>query len=118
MTPRPRPLTPANQARRPDPSPPPPPKNAVIRRRADLGDDIQEAVIAAAAELCLTAYALTQEANRAAAMRARAMGAPDPESWTISEDAVRAYLTRRSSMGTHKVQYLMWALGLRITMGR
>lgn len=63
-------------------------------------DWIQEAVIARAAELGLTAYALAKLTGGA-----------------VSEDHVKDYLERRKSMGSHKLQHLLAALGLTVTAG-
>lgn len=60
-------------------------------------DWIQSVVIARAAELGLTAYALAKATD-----------------WQVSEDHVRAYLGRRKSMGSHKLQHLLTALGLEL----
>lgn len=62
-----------------------------------MTDWIQAAVIARAAELDLTAYAI-----------AKATGGK------VSEDHVRDYLTQRKSMGSHKLQHVLDVLGLAI----
>lgn len=64
----------------------------------DLADWIQDAVIARADTLGLTAYAIAQ----------RSAGG-------VSEDHVQAYLTRKKSMGSHKLQHVLRALGLTVT---
>jgi uncharacterized protein YbaP (TraB family) len=81
-----------------------------------MTDWIQAAVVKRAFDLGLTAYAATQAANHAAAQRATGNKAKNPEAWTISEDAVRAYMAGRSSMGSHKLQHLLDALGLAIVV--
>ncbi len=60
-------------------------------------DWIQARVIARARELQLTSYAIAQRTEGA-----------------VSEDHVRAYLTRAKSMGSHKLQHVLRVLGLRI----
>lgn len=60
-------------------------------------DTIQETVIARAKELGLTAYAI-----------ARASGG------AVSENHIRCYLSRKKSMGSHKLQYVFGALGLSV----
>lgn len=60
-------------------------------------DWVQEAVIARAAELQLSAYALAQATG-----------------WAVSPDHVLAYLNRKKSMGSHKLQHLLRALGLSV----
>ncbi len=64
----------------------------------ERGDWIQDAVIARAAALGMTAYAIAQASNGA-----------------VSDDHVQAYLTRRKSMGSHKLQHVLSALGLTVT---
>ena len=61
-------------------------------------DQIQEAVIARAAKLGLSAYAVAKATEGA-----------------VSENHVRCYLTREKSMGSHKLQHIFRALGLKIT---
>jgi hypothetical protein len=55
-------------------------------------------VIARAGELGLSAYAIAQQTRGA-----------------VSEDHVLAYLSRRKSMGSHKLQHLLRVLGLDIS---
>jgi len=63
---------------------------------AHLRDDwIQEAVIARAGELGLSAYAVAKATGGA-----------------VSEDHVLAYLSGRKSMGSHKLQHVLRALSL------
>jgi hypothetical protein len=64
------------------------------RRRLDLTDALQEAAIARAVHLGLTAYAV-----------AKATGGQ------VSEDHVKDFLSRRKSMGSHKLQHVLFALG-------
>ena len=66
--------------------------------RADT-DWIQSAVIARARELGLTAYAIAKATDGA-----------------VSEDHVRAYLTRRKSMGSHKLQHVLRVLGMTLVV--
>lgn len=61
-----------------------------------MNDWLQSAIIARAAELELTAYAIAKATNGA-----------------VSEDHVQAYLTRRKSMGSHKLQHVIRVLGPR-----
>lgn len=68
------------------------------RSRADA---IQEAVISRAAELGMTAYAIAKATDGA-----------------VTETHVRDYMQRRSSMGSHKLQHVLTALGLVIVAGR
>lgn len=63
-------------------------------------DWLQDAVIARAAKLGLTAYAIAQATGG-----------------KVSEDHVRAYLTRSKSMGSHKLQHVLVVLGLEVTPG-
>jgi hypothetical protein len=63
-----------------------------------LTDWVQARVIERAAELGLTAYAIAQRTEGA-----------------VSEDHVRAYLTKSKSMGSHKLQHVLRVLGLTIT---
>jgi hypothetical protein len=63
----------------------------------DLSDWIQETVIQRAATLGLTAYKVAQATGGA-----------------VSEEHVRNYLQRRKSMGSHKLQHVLDALGLAI----
>jgi hypothetical protein len=60
-------------------------------------DEIQSAVIARVRELGLTAYAVAKATGGA-----------------VSEDHVRAYLSRQKSMGSHKLQHIFRALGLTV----
>jgi hypothetical protein len=71
------------------------------RHRQDLTDAIQEVCIARAKEKDLTSYAIAK--------------ATDGQ---VSEDHVHKFLTRRSSMGTHKVQHILRVLGLAIKPGK
>ena len=64
--------------------------------RDDL-DWVQSIVIEQAKMLDLTAYAIAQATG-----------------YAVSEDHVRAYLTRRKSMGSHKLQHVLRVLGLTI----
>jgi hypothetical protein len=57
-------------------------------------DWLQSVVIDRAKELGLTAYAIAKLTG-----------------WAVSEDHVQAYLTRRKSMGSHKLQHVLAALG-------
>lgn len=66
---------------------------------ADRSDWIQARVISRAEELGLTAYAIAKASGGA-----------------VSEDHVQAYLTRRKSMGSHKLQHVLRALGLELTV--
>lgn len=66
-------------------------------RPADPSDWIQSAVIARAAKLDLTSYAIAKLTGGA-----------------VSEDHVRDYLTRRKSMGSHKLQHCLRVLGLTV----
>ena len=65
--------------------------------REERDDWIQAAVIKRAEQLELTSYkiALLTEGQ-------------------VSEDHVRDYLTRRKSMGSHKLQHVLKALGLTV----
>lgn len=68
--------------------------------RAMGGEDwLQDKVIARAAHLGLTAYAI-----------AKATGGK------VSEDHIQAYLTRKKSMGSHKLQHVLTALGLQVAL--
>lgn len=69
----------------------------MAKSKSELADWIQERVIAQAAELELTAYAIAQQTEGA-----------------VSEDHVRDYLTRRKSMGSHKLQHVLKVLGLKL----
>lgn len=60
-------------------------------------DWVQDAVIARAEKLALSSYAIAQLTGGA-----------------VSEDHVRDYLTRRKSMGSHKLQHVLRALRLRV----
>lgn len=64
----------------------------------DRADWIQDRVISRAEQLELTAYAI-----------AKATGGK------VSEDHVRDYLTRKKSMGSHKLQHVLSVLGLEIS---
>lgn len=88
------------------------------RRRTDLSDWIQEAVIERADELGLTAYALAKAATAIAAkQRGDVPNVPGDEGqWSVSQNAVRQYLQRRSSMGSHKLQYVLEALGITLKL--
>ena len=63
----------------------------------DQHDWIQDTVIARAKSLGLSAYAIARATDG-----------------RVSEDHIRGYLTRQSSMGSHKLQHVIAALGLRI----
>lgn len=65
------------------------------RERTDRSDWIQEAAIRRAESLGLTAYTIAAGTGGA-----------------VSEDHVRDYLTRRKSMGSHKLQHVLRVLGL------
>jgi hypothetical protein len=69
------------------------------KTRTGRADWVQARVIARAAELGLTAYAVAKLTGGA-----------------VSEDHVHAYLTRRKSMGSHKLQHVLRALGLTLTL--
>lgn len=71
------------------------------RRSDDLADWIQERVIARAAELEMTAYAVAKATEGA-----------------VDENHVRNYLQRRSSMGSHKLQHVLRVLGIGLTVDR
>lgn len=60
-------------------------------------DTIQAVVIKRAEQLGLTSYAIAQMTGG-----------------QVSEDHVRAYLSHRKSMGSHKLQYVLRALRLKI----
>ncbi len=60
-------------------------------------DWVQEAVAARAGELGLSAYAIAKATGGA-----------------VSEDHVLAYMSRRKSMGSHKLQHVLRALGLTV----
>lgn len=60
-------------------------------------DTIQAAVIAQAKKLGLSSYAISQLTGG-----------------KVSEDHVRAYLTKQKSMGSHKLQHVLRALKLQI----
>lgn len=62
-------------------------------------DWIQEAVIARAEALGLTSYEIAK----------RTFGA-------VSEDHVRDFITRRKSMGSHKLQHVLRVLGMSVTV--
>lgn len=64
----------------------------------DGSDWIQEAVITRAAELEKTAYRIAQDCDQ-----------------LVSEDHIHKYLNRKSSMGSHKLQHVLRALGLQIS---
>jgi hypothetical protein len=63
-------------------------------------DQIQETVIAQAAKLGLSAYAVAQLTRG-----------------LVSENHVRCYMTRQKSMGSHKLQHVLRALNLKIQEG-
>jgi hypothetical protein len=65
------------------------------RKTPSLRDEIQETCIARSEALGLSSYAIAQATGG-----------------EVSEDHVRAYLTRRKSMGSHKLQHVLKALGL------
>lgn len=67
------------------------------KKSPDQRDWIQDAVIRRAEQLDLTSYAIAQMAGGA-----------------VSADHVRAYLTRQKSMGSHKLQHVLRALGLEV----
>jgi hypothetical protein len=73
----------------------------LMREAADFfaahhrGDWLQEAVIAQATALDVTAYEIAKRTGGA-----------------VSEDHVRDYLTRKKSMGSHKLQHVLSVLGL------
>jgi hypothetical protein len=60
-------------------------------------DWVQARVIARARELEMTAYAIAKTSDG-----------------RVSEDHVQAYLTKRKSMGSHKLQHVLRALRLEI----
>lgn len=62
-----------------------------------MKDKIQDIVIKRAQQLGLTSYAIAQMTEG-----------------QVSEDHVRAYLTHRKSMGSHKLQHVIRALKLQI----
>lgn len=62
-----------------------------------MNDKIQDIVIKRASQLHLTSYAIAQLTGG-----------------EVSEDHVRAYLTHRKSMGSHKLQHVLKALKLRV----
>lgn len=65
-----------------------------------MSDDwIQMRVAARASEMGLTAYAIAKATN-----------------WAVSEDHVRHYLDRRTSMGSGKLQHVLRVLGLDIRL--
>lgn len=66
-----------------------------------MTDEIQEIVIARVARLGLTSYAIAKSSD-----------------WAVSEDHVRAYITRRKSMGSHKLQHVLRVIGLRVSLGK
>lgn len=68
------------------------------RTREERGDWIQAAVIRQAEKLELTAYRIAQLTGG-----------------NVSEDHVRDYLTRKKSMGSHKLQHVLKALGLTVS---
>lgn len=87
----------------PSSKPPPPRKPAGAKTpppsKEDLSDWIQDAVIARAEKLGLSSYAIAQATGG-----------------KVSEDHVRAYITRSKSMGSHKLQHVLQALGLRLSI--
>ncbi|MFA5058769.1 MAG: hypothetical protein WC485_11695 [Opitutaceae bacterium] len=78
----------------------------LLREAADYFHDhgredwIQAAVIARAAERSLSAHAIAQATG-----------------WAVSDDHVQAYLQRRKSMGSHKLQHVLAVLKLEIVAG-
>lgn len=64
----------------------------------DQHDWLQQAVIARANELGMTAYAIAKAS-----------------AGKVSENHVHCYLTGRKSMGSHKLQHVLAALGLELT---
>lgn len=62
-----------------------------------MTDQIQEIVIARAEKLGLSSYEIAKRAG------------------AVSENHVRAYITRRKSMGSHKLQHVLRVLGLKVT---
>lgn len=63
-------------------------------------DQIQETVIARAAKLGLSGYAIAQLTGK-----------------LVSERHIQDYLARRSSMGSHKLQHILRVLTLKIQEG-
>lgn len=63
-------------------------------------DWVQEVVIARAAALGLTAHAIAKRTGDA-----------------VSEDHIVAYLKRRASMGSHKLQHVLRAIGVTLASG-
>lgn len=61
-------------------------------------DWIQDACIRRARDLDMTAYAVARDTDGA-----------------VSENHVRQYLSRRASMGSHKLKHVLRVLGLTIT---
>lgn len=74
---------------------------SLARLERDTGgsDWIQDIIIARTTALGMTAYALAQATDGA-----------------VSEDHVRAFLTRKKSMGSFKLQHVLRALGLTIVV--
>lgn len=66
--------------------------------RSDQRDRIQDIVIRRAEQLGLSSYAIAQATGG-----------------QVSEDHVRAYITRRKSMGSHKLQHVLRALRLKVS---
>ena len=64
-------------------------------------DQIQESVIARAAKLGLSAYEIAKRAGAG----------------LVSQDHVKNYMERRSSMGSHKLQHVLRVLNLKIQEG-
>lgn len=86
----------------------PPPRDAaaaarLMRQAGDFfaanvrRDWIQELVVSRAAALKLSSYKISKRTGNA-----------------VSEDHVRAYITREKSMGSHKLQHVLRVLGLKI----
>jgi hypothetical protein len=61
-------------------------------------DWLQDRVIARIEEIGVTSYAVSKATGN-----------------RVSEDHVRAYVTKAKSMGSHKLQYLLQALGLTVS---
>lgn len=79
---------------RPNGPPPPPTDGRGLRVAGGGADWLQLAVIARVAARRLSSYRLSQMTGGA-----------------VSEDHIRAYLTRKKSMGSHKLQHVLRALG-------
>lgn len=65
-----------------------------------MRDEIQEIVIARAEKFGLSAYAVAQLTGK-----------------LVSEDHVKNYMSRRSSMGSRKLQHILRVLNLKIQEG-